>query len=130
MERFNKLPQNIKVSNESVYKLFESTKLVILTAASGVAAEAVSCGLSVIILASQNNLTANPLIEKGRGKIWDLAFNIDEIESIYKKLTEFRSLNKSEIMDIASWYRENFFIEPTERNIINTFEIANNKKET
>lgn len=130
IERLNKLPRNIKVSNESVYKLFKSANLVILTAASGVAAEAVSCGLSVIILASQNNLTANPLIEKGRGKIWDLAFNIDEIESIYKKLTEFRSLNKSEIMDIASWYRKSFFIEPTEQNILNTFEIANNKKES
>jgi hypothetical protein len=127
IERLNKLPSNIKVSNKSVYKLFKSSNLVILTAASGVAAEAVSCGLSVIILASQNNLTANPLIEKGKGKIWDLAFNVDEIETIYKKLTKFRSLNKNEIMDIASWYRNNFFIEPTEQNILNTFEIVNNK---
>jgi len=129
ISRLNDLPKNINVSNDSIYKLFKNTKLVILTSASGVAVEAVSCGLSVIIVASQNNLTANPLTDKGRGKIWDLAFNIDEIDKIYKKLIEFRSHNKDEILAIASWYKKNFFVEPTEQNIIKTFKIKNQKKQ-
>lgn len=126
INRLNKLSKNITVSNETIYELFKNTKLVILTSASGAAVEAVSCGLSVIIVASQNNLTANPLIDKGRGKIWDIAFGADEIDKIYKKLIEFRSLNRNEILDIASWYKRNFFVEPTEKNIVKTFKIVNN----
>jgi hypothetical protein len=122
IKNFGKLPQNIILSDENIYKLFENTKLVIATA-SGTALEAVSCGVSVIIMASQDNLTANPLTEKGKGKIWDIAFNINEVNSIYKKLDNYRADNRSEITKIASWYKENFFEEPTEKNIIKVFDL-------
>ena len=122
IKNFGKLPQNITLSDENIYKLFENTKLVIATA-SGTALEAVSCGVSVIIMASQDNLTANPLTEKGKGKIWDIAFNINEVNSIYKKLNNYRADNRSEIAKIANWYKENFFEEPTEKNIIKVFDL-------
>ena len=122
IKRFGKLPNNITVSNENIYKLFETTKLVIGTA-SGTGVEAVSCGLSVIIMASQDNLTANPLVEYGQGKIWDVAYDVSEVEEIYKKLLDYRTNNQEEIKIIASWYRDNFFVEPTEDNIIKVFKI-------
>ena len=75
------------------------------------------CGISVIILSSQDNLTADPLIKIGKGKIWDLAYDSSEIDKIYKKLINYRNLNQSEIIEIANWYKNNLFIEPTEENI-------------
>jgi hypothetical protein len=122
IKNFGDLPENIIVTNENIYKLFEDAKLIIGTA-SGSSVEAVACGLSVIILASADNLTANPLVEYGQGKIWDIAFNMNEIDDIYKKLMDYRVKNKGEIMDIANWYKDNFFVEPTDVNIIKVFEL-------
>ena len=56
-------------SRKSIPELFESTKIVVVTSASGTAVvEAVSCGIPVIIVASQYNLRANTLVENGREK--------------------------------------------------------------
>ena len=125
--RFGKLPQNIIVSEENVYELFKNTKLVVGTAASGTSVEAVACGISVIIIASQDNLTANPLVEYGKGKIWDIAFSKDDVKILYNKLIEYRHNNTEEIKKIALWYKDNFFMEPTEENIIKAFELKDNK---
>ena len=122
IKNFGDLPENIIVTNENIYKLFEDAKLVIGTA-SGSGLEAGACGLSVIILASADNLTANPLVEYGQGKIWDIAFDRNEIDDIYKKLMDYRVKNKGEIMDIANWYKDNFFVESTDVNIIKVFEL-------
>lgn len=120
IKRFGELPKNVIVSNDNIYKLFETAKLVIGTA-SGTSVEAVACGLSVIILASADNLTANPLVEYGQGKIWDIAFDMYEIDNIYKKLMDYRVKNKGEIMDIANWYKNNFFMPLTDENLVKTF---------
>lgn len=120
IKKFGKLPKNIMISNESIYKLFENAKIVIGTA-SGTAVEAVACGVSVIIIASRDNLTVNPLVEYGKGKIWDIAFSKDEVEIIYNKLLEYRSNNQEEIQKIALWYKENFFVEPSEERIVEIF---------
>jgi len=124
IDKFGKLDSNIKIVDNSIYELFENTAIVISTA-SGSAVEAVSCGISVIIVASQDNLTANPLIDKGKGKIWDIAFSKDDVEKVYNKLLNYRK-NSEEITKIALWYRENFFIAPTEENIIEVFELNEN----
>ena len=122
IKKFGVLPKNVTVSNKNIYKLFENTKLAIGTA-SGTSVEALACGISVIIIASHGNLTANPLVEHGQGKMWDVAFDISEIEEIYKKLIDFRVNNKEEIQEIANWYKDNFLVEPTEENIIKVFEL-------
>lgn len=121
-EVLNALLTNIKVVNDNIYTLFENTKLVITTA-SGTAVEAVACGISVIIIASEDNLTANPLVDYGKGKIWDIAFDTKDIIAIYERLISYRNYNKHEIQEIAMWYKENFFIEPTEANIVKAFEL-------
>ncbi len=122
IRKFGSLQKNVTLSNENIYKLFEHAKVVMGTA-SGTSAEAVACGISVIIIASADNLTANPLVEYGQGKIWDIAFESSDVINIYKKLMEFRMNNKDEIQEISSWYRDNFFVEPTERNIIEVFKL-------
>lgn len=122
IKKFGILPKNVTVSNENIYKLFENAKLVIGTA-SGTSLEALACGISVIIIASHDNLTANPLVEHGQGKIWDIVFDVSEMDEVYKKLIDFRVNNLGEIKEIAKWYKDNFFVEPTEENIIKVFEL-------
>jgi len=124
ISQYTSFLKNMRVSNENIYTLFKEAKLVIGTA-SGSSVEAVACGLSVIIIASQNNLTANPLVEEGKGKIWDIAFTENEINTLYNKLMDFRKNNKEEIEKISQWYKDNFFVEPTEKNIIKIFDLNN-----
>jgi len=119
---FTNLTKNITIVNNNIYDLFKNTSIVISTE-SGTLVEAVSCGLSVIVIASQDNLTANPLVEFGKGKIWDIAFSKDDVVKLYNNLIEYRNNNKREIQEIASWYRDNFFVEPTEENIVKVFEL-------
>jgi len=124
IEKFSKfLNDNIVISNKNLYKLFKTTELVIGTAFTGTIVEAVACGISVIIIASQDNLTVNPLVDYGKGKIWDIAFSEDDVKKLYNKLLEYRKNNKNEIQEIAEWYKNNFFIEPTEENIIKAFDL-------
>ena len=125
INRFGKLGSNINVVDKNIYELFKNASLVIGTG-SGTLVEAVACGLSVIIIASQGNLTANPLVKYGKGKIWDIAFNKDDIQKLYNTLLKYREENMDEIKEIASWYRDNFFVEPTEENIIKAFELEKN----
>ena len=78
-------------------------------------------------MASQENLTANPLLEKGQGNIWDIAFNVNELDKILQKLIDYRVNNKAKIIEIADWYKDNLFVEPTEKNIINVFDLEKKK---
>ena len=126
IEQFGKLNSNIRVVDDDIYELFKNTGLVIGTA-SGTVVEAVACGVSVIIMASQDNLTANPLVDYGEGKVWDIAFSKDDVEKLYNSLIKYRKDSSEEIEEIALWYRNNFFVEPTEKNIIKVFELG--KKE-
>jgi organic radical activating enzyme len=68
-------------------------------------------------------LTSNPLIEVGKGKIWDLVVSSNEIKRVYNRLLQYKKRNIQEIEEIALWYRDNFFIEPTEENIIKAFKL-------
>jgi len=122
IKHFGNISDNIKISHENIYELFKTSRIVISTA-SGTAVEAIACGLSVIIIASQQNLTANPLITYGKGKIWDIAFSKDDVCIVYNNLIEYRKKHKNEINQISVWYKENFFQEPTEERIKNIFRI-------
>lgn len=122
IRKFGKLNTNILPVNDNLYSLFKNAGMVIGTA-SGSSLEAVACGISVIIIASQDNFTANPLVDYGKGKIWDIAFSSDDVKKMYNKLITYRNNHADEIKKIAAWYKENFFIEPTEENIIKAFEL-------
>lgn len=116
---YKDLLKNMIITNENVYELFKGAKLV-FGMSSGTLLEAVACGLSVIVIANKDNFTANPLVEYGKGKIWDIVYTKDDINSVYNKLIEFRK-NKEEIDKIAKWYKDNFFIKPNKENIIKNF---------
>ncbi|MGG7048314.1 MULTISPECIES: hypothetical protein [unclassified Campylobacter] len=120
LSSFGRLPNNINVSNEEIYKLFENSKIVICTA-SGTAVEAVACGLSVIIIASFDNFTANPLVDIGKGEIWDLVYDFDELDTVLNILLKFRNSNPQKVNNLSAWYRENFFTKITKRNLDKVF---------
>lgn len=123
VDNFNLTSKNIKLVDNNIYELFNNSNIIISTA-SGTLIEAVSSGLSAIIIASNDNLTANPFINYGKGKIWDIVFSKNDVISVYNRLVKFRNNNIDEINEIALWYKENFFIEPSEENIKKTFEIG------
>ena len=114
--------ENIKVTNENIYNLFPKAALII-GSATGSLAEAIACGVSVVVVARENELITNPLVDMGKGKMWDIAFNAIEVEQKIKKLLEFRKENMDEIKCIAAWYKDNLFIEPNEENIVKAFEL-------
>ncbi len=104
--------------------MFKNAKIVIGTA-SGTAVEALVCGVSVVIIASVDNLTANPLVEQGRGNIWDIVYNVKDLETTINNLLKYREENKIEIENISKWYRDNFFTPLSHENLINTFGFRN-----
>ena len=77
----------------------------------------------MIIVASPNSLKINPLIEYGYGKIWDIVDQESDLKVKMNSLLEFRKKNENEILIISNWYKDNFFIEPTEKNISQAFEL-------
>ena len=113
---------NIKITSKNIYDLFPETALII-GSASGSLAEAIACGVSVVIVARENELITNPLADMGKGKMWDIAFNMAEVDQKMKNLLDFRNKNTAEIKGISNWYKKNLFIEPNEENIVKTFEL-------
>ncbi len=125
MKSFLNLSNKIIPVEDDIYTLFQNA-LIIITTASGTAVEAVACGIPVIIVASKNNLVGNPLVANGKGKVWDIAFSKDDVFRVYNELLEFKKYNIKELESIANWYKENFFVEPNEKNIKKVFEIGGN----
>jgi DNA gyrase inhibitor GyrI len=68
------------------------------------------------------------LVAKGKGKIWDIAYTNDDLPLLCYKLINYKKDNEQEIKEIAAWYKENFFIEPTKDNIVEIF--VENPKDT
>ena len=116
------IPKNMNLVSGNLYDFFQTSKIVITTG-SGTAVEAVAVGVSVIIIASQTNLTSNPLIEYGQGEIWDIVFEKKELLEKFEKLSKFRDENPKRILEISEYYKKNFFVEPTEENIIKVFDL-------
>jgi len=108
------------ITNESIYELFSKSEIIIASAG-GAAAEAVACGLSVIIIGSGEELMNNTLAEYGKGQIWDFSVNETDLKDVYKNLLKYRSEHPKKIKVISSWYRNNYFIEPTKLNISKIF---------
>ena len=126
LKQHNQPKYNIAISEKNIYKLFESSKLVI-TSSSGSALEAIACGIPVIIIANDSKLTANPLVKKGKGKMWEVVHDTNEIYKTYNRLMFFKDNHNKEAVDISNWYKNNFFVEPTEKNIIEVFKLNKNK---
>ena len=101
-----------------------SNAAIIITSESGIAVEAAALGVSVIVVASQSSFTCNPMFDCGRGVIWELVFNSDELNNAYNNLLEQRTTNIEGIKQAAEWYKSSCFVEPTEENIVRAFDLA------
>jgi len=119
------LPPNAKIAADDVYKLFRTANMVI-GAASGTLVEAASLGVPVIYVKSILRYDYNPLPVHGKGIIWDEAAGSREIERLIIKFSgSLNDVNESyKIKKIAAEYKNMFFCEPTDENIIKAYELG------
>jgi hypothetical protein len=111
-----------KILKIPAYKMLPNCQIIIATA-TGVLVEAVSSGISAIVIIDKESVAANPLISLGKGKIWDLVLDEDEFQGIYNKLLDYRQNNFNSILDLGMQYKKLFFQEPTENRIIELFKL-------
>jgi hypothetical protein len=108
----------------NLYNLFDKTSIVFAPTMTGTALEAVASGVSVIIIADKDKFAVNPLVNYGQSKIWDIVNDDKELIEKVNILMKYRKNNVEEITLISKWYRDNFFIEPNEKNIIKAFDLC------
>ena len=116
------MPSNATFVNGDIYKLFESTKILI-GAASGTLVEAAALGIPVIFISSSNMIKGNPLPDYGKGIIWEEVSNANELQIQIDKFDSKLINNLAEINNIARFYRENLFCKPEEKNIVDAFDL-------
>jgi len=104
-----------------LYQYLPSTKIII-TSVSGTALEAVSMGISVIIIADGSDVIINPLIGLGRDSIWSLVYNSNELNKSYISLDHKRVEFPSKVAKLAKKYRNLFFFKSTEGLILESFD--------
>ena len=63
------------------------------------------------------------MLEAGRGKIWDIVFDTQELDVAYSKLVEYRLSNHTGIRELADYYKSACFVEPRESNIVKALEL-------
>jgi UDP-N-acetylglucosamine:LPS N-acetylglucosamine transferase len=116
-------PSNVNIVNKDSYKLFKEAKIIISNA-SGTLIEASSLGIPVIFVKNSSSLEYNnPLPEYGRGIIWEEATDCEELNNKIVEFEESLNYKAEEINAIASAYKQMFFCEPTEENIIKAFDL-------
>lgn len=120
------IPNKSEIINTDLYELFKIAKIVI-GAASGSLVEAASLGIPVISIRNISRFDYNPLPEYGRGIIWDevtSAFELERAMIMFENALN-DEIKSSEIEKVAKKYKEMFFCEPSEENIIKSLELNN-----
>jgi hypothetical protein len=126
IKRFKHLmPANSGTASDDLYELFKTTKIAV-GAASGTLIEAACLGIPVIHINGIQGFNYNPLPAYGKGIIWDEAVNAEDLERV---LAAFESaLNNTgesdRIKKIAEEYKAMFFCEPTDENIIKSYDLS------
>ncbi len=116
------LPSNTVIVKEDVYRLFETAKIVI-GSGTGSLIEAVSLGIPVIVIKSNQKLDYNYLPDYGKEIVWDEARTAEELLQKIAKIVSLTDKNPAEVASIANKYKEMFFCNPTEENIIKAFDL-------
>jgi hypothetical protein len=119
----NRLPPNIKVTQENLYECFKTAKLVI-GQSTGALVEAISLGIPAIVL--DDNVPCHDFIPsqtEGKGLIWDKASNVQEAIELIGRFEQNLKTKPDEIEFLAKKYKEIFFCEPTREKIIAAFEL-------
>lgn len=125
LEKFrSSFPANALLVSEDIYELFKTTKIVI-GAASGSLLEAASSGIPVISVRNTQRFDYNSLPPYGKGIIWDEAENAEGLKDMIAGFEE--ALNNEDeslkIKQLAQEYKQMFFCEPTEENIIKAYDL-------
>lgn len=118
-----RIPQRFHIVDGDVYKLFETTKIVV-GAATTTLIEAASLGIPAILIKNGKHFDySNPFPEEGKGLIWDEAGDSNALAMQVKKF-EYRFKNrKDDITAIADKYKRAFFSPISEDNIIRAFDL-------
>ena len=117
------LPHNVFVATGDMYELFKEAKIVISGGASGTLVVATSLGIPTIFIKNPEKMDVNPLPEHGKGIIWEEVVSPEELKEKIDKFDKMLSNNPSEITNLARFYKENFFCEPTEENTRKAFDL-------
>lgn len=116
------LKPGYKIVDKNIYTLFENTKIVIGTA-TGSLLEAASMGIPVIVIKSPHILDYHMLPEYGKGIIWEEVLDAEALQRAIRMMDQ-RLNNEIEIIDrVSREYRDMFFSEPSENNIIKAFDL-------
>lgn len=119
-----KIPKNWILSDmEELSDVIFKSNLVITNGGTGTPLETVCKAKSTLLIGNNNGFTSLPLTSKGKGEIWDLAFTQSEVIFKYNSLLNYRDKNRKKIDELASWYKDNFFIKPTKKKILEIFDL-------
>jgi len=125
IDRFGDLLSNrFKVVYDNVYDLFGISKIVI-GCASGSLIEAASSGIPVIVVNDRARFRYDILPEYGRGMIWDEANDARDLTALVSKFENTIENHQDDIATVAGNYKKMFFSEPTQKNIIEAFDLDN-----
>jgi len=116
-------PETWIFTTERLDNLCKESKIIISAGSGGTILEAASMGCSVIAIGNKNALTFNSMPDLGKGEIWDVAFDADELIDAYKRLSAFRDENIERIAELSEKYKEMFFNEATEEKFIEIFDL-------
>ena len=117
-----RLPNNWYYTEKQVPQLLRDAALLV-TSESGTAIEAAAVGTSVIIIACQSSFTCNPMLQIGKGELWDIAFDPGEVDAVYSHLLLVRQNNPIRIQELTEYYKLHCFVEPTVEAIKNAFDL-------
>ena len=109
--------------NESLDDAIDKSYMIITNGATGTSLETICKGKSTIIMGNKDKYNSIPLVDYGKEKIWDIAFSEDDVKLVYNNLLKYRQNNIEELKEISKWYKDNFFVEPTQKNIIEAFDL-------
>ena len=120
-------PRWILSNTESLDDAIAKSYMIITNGATGTSLETICKAKSTIIIGNNDKYNSIPLIDYGKGKIWDIAFSEDDVKLVYNNLLKYRRDNIKELKEISTWYKDNFFVEPTKNNIIKAFDLEKDK---
>jgi len=72
---------------------------------------------------NKNRYSHNPLSDIGKGIIWDSAECAADVNKLINKFQYSLNNEKENLAKYANKYKEMFFCEPTEKKIIDAFDL-------
>jgi len=121
------LSSDVVVTTDNIYDLFKVTKIV-FGVATGSMIEAACYAIPSIVIKNKQGVTLNYFDEYGRGVIWDYAENTNDIMRLVSKYNHsLRQINgRKKLKECATYYKDNYFSNPTKEAIINAFDLKCN----